>query len=99
MADGRGKSFSADQDRAICKAFLCISQDPTTGNNQKRERYWDRINAEYLKLTGDERSPSSIKARWAVIQKACNSYSGCLRKIQRQNQSGIAPHDEVIFIF
>ncbi|KAL3645651.1 hypothetical protein CASFOL_010831 [Castilleja foliolosa] len=96
MAEGRGKSFTVDQDAAICNAYLCITQDPIVGNSQKKEKFWDRILAKYVELTNDSRrSFASIKARWSTIQKACSKFSGILRQIKRQHHSGMTAQNEI----
>ena len=35
--------FGCDEDRRLCVAWVDITQDPITGNNQKRDDLWVKI--------------------------------------------------------
>lgn len=95
-SSARGKSFSSEQDEAICRAFLSITEDPIIGNSQSRSHFWTRVLEEYKSKTNDSlRSESSMKSRWQIIQKSCNKFRGCLRSVQELHQSGITHQNEV----
>ncbi len=36
----RGPKFSNEEDTALCRAYVNVSQDSTTGNNQKQDVFW-----------------------------------------------------------
>lgn len=91
----RGKSFTQEQDEAICRAYLCITKDPLIGNSQPRSQFWIRVQQEYKgKIDDNQRSEASIKARWQIIQKCCNKFRGCLRSVQAQRHSGMTYQNE-----
>ncbi|KAH7857718.1 hypothetical protein Vadar_015836 [Vaccinium darrowii] len=95
MASSRGKSFTPEQDEAICRAYLCITEDPIIGNSQPRSQFWQRVLQQYQEKTNDvQRTEASIKARWQNIQKCCNKFRGCLRSIEALNQSGMTHQNE-----
>ncbi|KAH7861821.1 hypothetical protein Vadar_031321 [Vaccinium darrowii] len=95
MASSRGKSFTPEQDEAICRAYLCITEDPIIGNSQPRSQFWHRVLQEYEgKTNDDQRSESSVKSRWQIIQKCCNKFRGCLRSVEALHQSGMTHQNE-----
>ena len=97
MASSRGKSFTPEQDEAICRAYLCITEDPIIGNSQPRTQFWIRVLQEYCEKTNDDqRSEVSIKSRWQIIQRCCNKFRGCLRSVEALHQSGMTHQNEVI---
>ncbi|GAB2263256.1 hypothetical protein Droror1_Dr00004253 [Drosera rotundifolia] len=86
----RGKSFTCKQDRAICYAYLNITQDLTIENSQSSGYFWNRIYEHYIGSTCDDaRSQVSIQSRWGTIMKYCNKFFGFLSQIQNAHQSGM----------
>ena len=43
----RNHNWTKEEDEALCKARLCVSEDPATGTNQQRARLWDRLRDEF----------------------------------------------------
>lgn len=86
----RRPNWSKDEDEALCKAWLSISEDPATfTDDQLRTKLWDLILAEFNVILGweTERCSSGLMNRWSVIQSHLNKYSECVRKIQRNRTS------------
>ena len=97
QSSARGKSFTPEQDEAICKSYLSITEDPIVGSSQPRSQFWSRVLQEYKAKTNDEsRSEISIRSRWQIIQKYCNKFRGCLKNVESLNLSGITRQNEVI---
>ena len=73
MSAARGKSFTSEQDEAICRAYLSVTEDPIVGNSQPRNQFWNRVLLGYVEKTSDnQRTEASMKSRWQIIQKCCN---------------------------
>lgn len=98
MASVRGKSFTPEQDEAICRAYLSITEDPIIGNSQPRSQFWVRVLQEYKEKTNDNQRPEAcMKSRWQIIQRCCNKFRGCLKNIEAMHQSGVTRQNQVIY--
>ncbi|KAL5682550.1 hypothetical protein ACJX0J_008935, partial [Zea mays] len=86
----RGKSFTKEEDRAICSAFLHVSTDPIVGTNQSAAGYYTRMHRHFMENigVGSNRTKVSIENRWTTIQKAVNKFCGFFAAIERRNESG-----------
>ncbi|KAK1563216.1 hypothetical protein Q3G72_024167 [Acer saccharum] len=93
----RGKSFTNNQDVAICNAWLAITQDPVVGNLQTSHNFWDRVLENYTIHVNDQtvRTKTSIQSRWGTIMRSCNKYRGYLSQIENRQQSGMTEVDKV----
>ena len=92
----RGKSFTSEQDEAICRAYLSITEDPILSNSQRRSQFWSWVLEAYkIKTNDNQRSEASMKSRWQIIQKSCNKFRGCLRSIEALHQSGVT-HQNIV---
>ena len=72
----RTKNFSVEEDKLIVSAWLNMSKDAITGNEQQSGAFWQRI-LQYLELHGgnhEERSQSSIKSCWTDINAKCSKF-------------------------
>ena len=43
----KGRNFSADEERSLCRSFLVVSHDPIVGNGQRNSAFWDHITAHF----------------------------------------------------
>ena len=62
----RGKSYLAEEDCSICKAWVKISEDPEKGNNMKGDQFWLDITVEFNQTKHKNRDPRgmlSLKTR------------------------------------
>ncbi|XP_050135522.1 uncharacterized protein LOC126611336 [Malus sylvestris] len=93
----RGKSFTLDQDVAVCNARLSVSLDPLTVVSQPKCISWDQVYQKYVEITGDqnERSRCSVQSRWKIILGSCNQFHECLTKIE-EKQSGLTESNKVL---
>jgi hypothetical protein len=67
----KGKNFSPDEERQLCRSCLHISQDPIIGNGQHSTAFWERILKHYNNHlpTGCEPRPSrSLETKWGIIK-------------------------------
>lgn len=92
----RGKSFSLDQDVAICKARLNIIQDPFNVASKPQYNFWDHIYQNYVELTGDQnvRSQCLVQSRWKLIFGSCKKFHACLAQVE-DKQSGLTESNNV----
>ncbi|KAA8539384.1 hypothetical protein F0562_026076 [Nyssa sinensis] len=95
----RGKSFTADQDVAICHAWLSVIQDPIGGNLQSQNNFWNRVFQNYIDNVNDQnvRSQVSIQSRWGIIMKCCKKFRGCLTQIENRQQSDTTETNKVLY--
>ena len=80
----RTKNFSVKEDKLLVSAWLNMSKDAITGNEQQGGAFWQRI-LQYLKLHGgnhEERSQSAIKSRWTDIKAKCSKFFGFHSQIE-----------------
>ncbi|XP_023925001.1 glutathione S-transferase T3 [Quercus suber] len=93
----RGNKFSIQEDMLLVSAFLNVNQDVVQGTNQKRTTYWSRIWEYYhqWKTFTSERTVSSLKNRWSMIQLCTNKFCGCLEQIESKNESGKTNEDKL----
>lgn len=93
----RGKSFTKEEDRAICSAFLHVSIDPIVGTNQSTTGYYTRMHRHFMENigVGSNRTKVSIENRWTTIQKAVNKFCGFFAAIERRNESGKNEQDRI----
>ena len=71
----REKSFTIEEDVAICRAWCHITEDSIVGNSQSHAHFWERIFENYSSLQNDHsRAQVSISSRWGVIMKCCNKF-------------------------
>ncbi|KAJ1271009.1 hypothetical protein BS78_06G095800 [Paspalum vaginatum] len=93
----RGKSFSKEEDRVLCSAFLNVNKDPITGTNQSSGCYYQRMH-EYFEENMDtptSRSQVAISNRWLTIQRAMNKFCGFFSTVERIDASGKTENDRI----
>ncbi|KAG5548541.1 hypothetical protein RHGRI_014032 [Rhododendron griersonianum] len=75
----RKQNWSKEEDEALCKAWLRVSEDAAIGTDQARAKLWDRVRAEFNNILGYEtgRISKGLMHRWGIIQQHVNKYSSC----------------------
>ncbi|KAH7858964.1 hypothetical protein Vadar_029879 [Vaccinium darrowii] len=93
----RNPNWIKEEDEALCKAWLRISEDAVIGTDQPRGKLWERIQDEFNKIMGHEteRNTTGLMHRWSTLQSHINKYSGCVRKIERSPTSGFNLEDSI----
>ncbi|KAK3200011.1 hypothetical protein Dsin_023426 [Dipteronia sinensis] len=91
------KSFTNNQDVAICNAWLAITQDPIVSNLLTSQNFWDRVLENYTIHANDQslRTKTSIQSRSGTIMRSCNKFHGYLSQIENRQQSGMTGVDKV----
>jgi hypothetical protein len=94
---GRGPSYTIDEDRALCSAYVNVGRDPIVGANQNSATYWERIaNFFHDRSTcATRRSPTSLTDRWGTISYETSRFCSYLAEQERRRESGKTASDRV----
>jgi hypothetical protein len=93
----RSANYTIAEDMLLCKAWLTIGMDPTTGTDQKGETYWMRMK-EYFdanNTSGSERTMRSLRSRWSNINTDCQKWADVLAQVDVITPSGTNEMDMV----
>ncbi|CAN0876176.1 Glutathione S-transferase T3 [Linum grandiflorum] len=94
----RGANWSIEEDKVLCQSYCKISCDGDIGNEQKRPKFWIRIESFYKTIiTDSKRSYQSMEGRFKAIGKTCSAWKGALRKANEQRSSG-QTEDDVMYM-
>ncbi|XBJ27988.1 hypothetical protein VPH35_005161 [Triticum aestivum] len=96
----RTDSYTQDEDKLICQAWMKISQDPRTGAQQKGIVFWTRVHKtiherkmfEPYQITSNC-GIGSIQKRWLFIQQECNKYQAAFESVEARPMSGLGVGD------
>jgi hypothetical protein len=92
----KGRNFSSDEERQVCRSVLHISQDPIQGNGQRKEAFWNRIETHYNqnKPTGGGHRPArSLETKWDTIKHDVAKFIGVHSQVLGCRESGTSPND------
>ena len=95
-AEKKGKNFSADEERALCRSFLVVSQDPVCGNGQRNTAFWERITANYNANKPKScpiRPARSLESKWSHIKHDVAKFSGVFKQVSDCRESGASAED------
>jgi hypothetical protein len=98
---GRSTNYTMAEDKLLCKTWLTIGMDPTTGTDQTRETYWMMMK-EYFDAnnpSGNEHTTRSLRSRWSVTNTDCQKWADVQAKVHDINPSGTNDNDMVIYLF
>jgi hypothetical protein len=73
---GRSANYTMAEDKLLCKTWLIIGMDLTTGIDQTRETYWMRMK-EYFDANNtsrNEHTMRSLQPLWSVINTDCQTW-------------------------
>ncbi|XBI18941.1 hypothetical protein VPH35_060590 [Triticum aestivum] len=96
----RTGSYTQDEDKLICQAWMEISQDPRTGAQQKGIVFWTRVHKTFHERKmfepyqiSSNRGIGSIQKRWLFIQQECNKYQAAFESVEARLVSGLGVGD------
>jgi hypothetical protein len=94
---GRSANYTIAEDKLLCKIWLTIGMDPTTGTDQTRETYWMRMKELFdaNNTSGIERTMRSLRSRWSNINTDCQKWAAVQANIDEINPSGTNDIDRV----
>ena len=94
----RPKNFDvAKEDLYLCQAYVNVSTDPTIGNNQKGDVFWNKVASKFAELRKadsdfdgwPERDGSAVMNRFKrQIQKNTLLYNSYYARVKAKNKSG-----------
>ncbi|GER55922.1 serine/threonine-protein kinase SAPK8 [Striga asiatica] len=93
------KDWSKEEEIALTKAWLYVSEDAEVGNNQKGAAMWDRILEAWKGNMGvtciTARNNNSLQLKWSKIQFAVSKFHAQYERLERHPQSGSNSDDLV----
>ena len=95
MTDQRRVRWSQNEDLALCKSFINVSEDPIAGTDQRASIFWSTIFEKFkAQVEADNsRTETALQSRWVAINKLCKKFSGYFGEVQRSNPSGTTEED------
>ncbi|XP_022032055.1 uncharacterized protein LOC110933125 [Helianthus annuus] len=66
------QTWEPEEEYALTRAFIDVSEDPVIANNQSKTVFWNRIRELFFELMGrgeEYRLPDSISGKWSDINK------------------------------
>jgi hypothetical protein len=94
----KGKNFTDNEERQVCRSFLAISQDPITGVGQKATVFWDRVFVHYNHHKPEgypDRSAQSLDTKWGHIRHDVAKFNGCYDQVIALRESGTSMDDNI----
>ena len=94
----KGKNFSAEEERSLCRSFLAVSQDPICGNGQRNSAFWDRITAHFNQSkprSNPVRPARSLETKWGHIKHDVGKFCGAYKQVFDCRESGTSLDDVV----
>jgi hypothetical protein len=91
---GRSANYTIAEDKLLCKTWLTIGMDPTTGINKKGDTYWMRMK-EHFDANNTSGNKRSMRSRWSGINTDCQKWAGVQANVDVINPSGTNEMDRV----
>ena len=92
----KGKNFSAEEERLLCRSFLHVSQDPIAGNGQRSTAFWERITKHFnqVKPRGSPLRPARLlETKWGHIKHDVGKFCGAYKQVYDCKESGTSLDD------
>lgn len=92
----KGKNFTVEEDKQLCRSFLSISQDPIVGNGQKSSSFWERVAKSYnlhMPLGCCDRNARSLECKWGTIRHDVSKFCGVHSQVLGMHLSGVSSDD------
>ncbi|KAI5316623.1 hypothetical protein L3X38_036330 [Prunus dulcis] len=89
----RGVNWKPQEDEALCKGWVSISEDGAIGTNQSNDSFWLHVYQIFLEnelgMSGARvRSPQAIASRFKIINQQCSLWKACMIKANARHVSG-----------
>jgi hypothetical protein len=88
-------SWKEEEQLALCKAWVSVSENPLVGTEMKADTFWAKIK-EQLKSA---RTTEACRGQWSDIQWSVQKFVGCFAKIESMNPSGTTFEQRVRYIY
>ena len=75
MSGGR-RAWTSDEEVALTKAYLHISENKKTSNQQKRDQFWRRVISHFSKLPGStERNMDQMTSKLGDLNRKMSKFN------------------------
>ncbi|CAL9000601.1 unnamed protein product [Prunus brigantina] len=93
-------NWRPEEDEALCKGWVFVSENGAIGTNQASDTFWNRVYQKFLEndpgISGPERQTyQAIASRFKTINQQCSLWKTCLTKANMNPQSDSNLHDDV----
>ncbi|KAE8909942.1 hypothetical protein PF010_g12079 [Phytophthora fragariae] len=98
MSRWKGKNFTEEEEALLCRTYLRIGKDPTTGTSQSSATFWEKLTRHFNEhqLAGcDIRPLRSLESKWSTIQHDVSKFCGCMATVQDLDRSGTNFDDDI----
>ncbi|XP_022035265.1 glutathione S-transferase T3-like [Helianthus annuus] len=89
-------TWEPEEEYALTRAFIDVSEDPVIANNQSKTVFWNRIRELFFELMGrgeEYRLPDSISGKWTDINKKCTNFQTVYQRLYSGWKSGSSDED------
>ncbi|KAI5337843.1 hypothetical protein L3X38_017114 [Prunus dulcis] len=98
----RGVNWRLEEDEALCKRWVSVSEDRAIGINQASDTFWKCVYQKFLEndpgISGPERRTyQAIASRFKTINQQCFLWKTCLTKTNTNPQSGSNLYDVDVY--
>ena len=70
-------AWTTAQEVALAKAWIYVSTCPKVGNQQRREKFWERITEHFTQnVKGITRTHHSLNTKWTTMNAAMGVFNG-----------------------
>ncbi|XP_021995346.1 glutathione S-transferase T3-like [Helianthus annuus] len=90
------QTWEPEEEYALTRAFIDVSEDPVIVNNQSKTVFWNRIRELFFELMGrgeEYRLPDSISGKWTDINKKCTNFQTVYQRLYSGWKSGSSDED------
>ncbi|KAI5346327.1 hypothetical protein L3X38_014206 [Prunus dulcis] len=89
----RGVNWKPQEDEALCKGCVSISEDGAIDTNQSNDSFWLRVYQEFLEndpgmSRATVQSSQAIASRFKIINQQCSLWKTCMTKANARHVSG-----------
>jgi hypothetical protein len=95
----RMASYTIEEDKMLCSAWIEISQDPLYDAEQKGNAYWIRVGKylhEHRLLVENpfyRKCKDALSKRWSFIHAECSRYQGSYETVTGRQIGGVSAVD------
>ncbi|XP_035842096.1 uncharacterized protein LOC110921341 [Helianthus annuus] len=89
-------TWEPEEEYALTRAFIDVSEDPVISNNQSKTVFWNRIRELFFDLMGrgeEYRLPDSISGKWTDINRKCTNFQTVYQRLFSGWKSGSSDED------
>ncbi|XP_035845714.1 uncharacterized protein LOC110942564 [Helianthus annuus] len=89
-------TWEPEEEYALTRAFIDVSEDPVISNNQSKTVFWNRIRELFFELMGrgeEYRLPDSISGKWTDINNKCTNFQTVYQRLYSGWKSGSSDED------